>query len=76
MYPKPVRALAIAGDFSAWEPVPMRRTGSGVWSVELDLPAGLHQYSLVADGQWTLPDGVAAIDDGFGGAVAVLIVSR
>lgn len=73
-YTEPVQELAIAGDFSGWEPVPMRRVGPGVWTVELDLGIGVHRYSLIADGTWTLPRGVAEVDDEFGGKVGVLVV--
>jgi hypothetical protein len=66
--------LAIAGDFSAWTPVPLRRQPNGDWTVTLALDPGVHTYALIADGTWTLPDGVTGIDDDFGGTVGVLVV--
>jgi len=72
-YRKTAHALAISGDWNGWTAVPLRREG-GRWIVELPLARGVYQYALVADGEWTLPDGVRGIADGFGGQVAQLIV--
>jgi hypothetical protein len=66
--------LAIAGDFSQWDPIPLQRDRDGVWSVILAIPPGVHTYAIIADGTWTLPDDVAGIDDEFGGKVGVLVV--
>jgi hypothetical protein len=68
-------APAVAGTFSDWQPIPMRRSGSR-WQVALDLRAGVHEYSFVtADGTWFVPEGTPGRKpDGFGGHVAVLIV--
>ncbi len=66
--------LAIAGDFSAWEPVPLQRQPDGTWTVMLALESGVHTYALIADGVWTLPDGADGIEDDFGGQVGVLVV--
>lgn len=73
-YGRAVQRLAIAGDFSNWEPIPLRRSANGEWTAQLALEPGIHKYALIADGAWTLPDGVAAIDDGLGGKVGVLVV--
>lgn len=46
----------VAGDFSGWEPVAMRKQ-KGLFSVTATLPAGRHQYKFIADGTWLLdPD--------------------
>ena len=66
--------LAIAGDFSEWAPVPLQPQPDGSWTVTLALDQGIHTYVLIADGVWTLPDGVDGIDDDFGGKVGVLVV--
>jgi hypothetical protein len=69
----PARVVAIAGDWSGWEPMPMTRAGDG-WVAMLRLPAGIHKYAILADGAWTLPTGVIGMDDGFGGTVGILVV--
>jgi hypothetical protein len=66
-------SLAIVGDWNGWTPVPLRREREW-WIAELTVPRGIHHYAIIADGVWTLPDGVTRIADEFGGQVAPLIV--
>ena len=68
-------APSIAGDFTDWEPVPMRRNGDQ-WEASFDLEPGVYHYSFVrSDGSWFLPDTIRnRVDDGFGGMNAVLVV--
>jgi hypothetical protein len=68
-------APAVAGTFSGWERVPMRRVGNE-WRVELNLAPGVHEYAFVAaDGTWFVPEGTPGRKpDGFGGHVAVVII--
>lgn len=68
-------AVSVAGDFSDWQPIPMRRS-DGTWELELALDAGVYRYSFVdADGQWFVPESVPGrMSDGMGGHVAVLVV--
>jgi hypothetical protein len=73
-YDRPVSELAIAGPFSDWQPVRLRRGSDGEWAADLAVDPGVHQFSLIADGEWTLPDGVAAVDDGLGGRIGILVV--
>lgn len=65
----------VAGTFSGWKILPMRRV-DGRWEVELAIEPGVHEYSFVtAAGQWFVPPGTPGRKpDGFGGHVAVLIV--
>ncbi|MBI2073297.1 MAG: hypothetical protein HYT81_09765 [Gemmatimonadetes bacterium] len=71
-------SVAVTGDFASWDPkgIPLRdATGTGVWVVELTLPAGLHHYVFVVDGHQWLPDPNASqVDDGFGQKNSVLMV--
>ena len=68
-------APSVAGDFTDWKPVPMRRVGDQ-WEASFDLGPGVYHYSFVReDGSWFLPDTVLnRVDDGFGGVNAVLVV--
>jgi hypothetical protein len=70
-----VAEAAIAGEWNAWTPVPLRREGRE-WVAELRLEPGMYRYAIMADGVWTLPDGVVGMDDGFGGKVGVLLAPR
>ena len=45
------RKAFVAGDFTGWEPVAMRKR-SGVFGVTAALPPGCHQYKFILDGQW------------------------
>ncbi|MEX2218781.1 MAG: hypothetical protein WD749_08475 [Phycisphaerales bacterium] len=46
--------LGIAGDFTGWMPIPMRRNDQlGVFELCLPLPPGRRQYRVVIDGRWT-----------------------
>jgi hypothetical protein len=67
---------SIAGDFTGWKPVPMRREGSR-WVYSTRLAPGVYHYAFVAeDGTWFVPESVPGRqDDGMGGIVAVLVVS-
>ncbi|MBW3572255.1 MAG: glycogen-binding domain-containing protein [Gemmatimonadetes bacterium] len=69
------QAPAVAGDFTGWTPVAMRREGA-FWSVTLPVPAGVHRYAFRrADGAWFVPETLPGrTDDGFGGLSAVLVV--
>jgi len=46
--------VAVAGDFTGWMPIPMKRNDQlGVHELCLPLPGGRRQYRLVIDGRWT-----------------------
>lgn len=67
--------VGIAGTFNQWDAraTPLVRTGAGLWTATLTLPAGEHQYAFVVDGERWLPDPAApAVDDGFGRRNSVL----
>ena len=67
--------VSLAGTFNQWDPAatPLVRTGTGVWSATLMLPAGQHQYAFVVDGaRWVADPGAPAVDDGFGRRNSVL----
>ncbi len=56
--------------------MPLRRAANGVWYVDLSIEPGEYRYAFRVDGAaWTVPDGIAAVDDGFGGKSAWLAVS-
>ncbi len=51
----PGSQVLLAGDFNAWDPknTPLAdNTGTGIFSVELSLPPGQHEYKFVIDGTW------------------------
>jgi 1,4-alpha-glucan branching enzyme len=70
-------APSVAGDFTDWSSVRMTRV-DGEWEASFQLAPGVYHYSFQrADGSWFLPDSVQnRVDDGFGGANGVLVVTE
>lgn len=67
--------VAIVGDWTAWKPVPLERGADDEWIFRAHLASGVHRSNLVVDGtRWIVPDGVTAVDDGFGGKISLLVV--
>ncbi len=67
--------LDLVGDWTGWEPVPLERAADGSWILPVRLQPGVYRFNLVVDGQtWIVPEGVVAIDDGYGGKTGLLIV--
>ena len=68
--------VEIAGDFSNWKPVAATRAPNGVWFADIRIPPGQYRYAFRIDGTtWAVPDGIAAVNDGFGGKSAWLTIS-
>ena len=69
------RSVAIAGNWNAWTPEPLRAVGEDVWEATVRLAPGVYYFNLVVDGnEWVVPGGVATVPDGMGGLMAVLNV--
>jgi hypothetical protein len=71
------RRVAVVGDFNDWNPAaaPLAAAG-GVWSGQLEVPVGRHDYAFVVDGeQWVRdPNAPQAPADEFGAGYSVLVV--
>jgi hypothetical protein len=70
-------SVAVIGDFSRWEPVPLqaRRVGNTtVWTGLVPVGRGEHRYMFLVDGDILVTDPLAPLqqDDGFGNQNAVL----
>ena len=69
--------VAVVGDFNDWNPAaaPLSAAG-GVWSGQLDVPVGRHDYAFVVDGErWVRdPNAPQAPADEFGAGYSVLVV--
>ena len=70
--------VALVGDFNGWDAARHRLTdadGDGIWTGDEQLAPGRYVYGCWVDGQVRFPEGAAdAVDDGFGGRNAVLVV--
>ena len=74
--PPEARAVAVLGDFTLWEPVPMRREGRS-WVVDLEIPPGTHHFGFLADGVWFLPeDAPDTVPDEWGRRNATLVIEE
>ena len=74
--------VSVVGDFNGWDaratPLHERARARGVWTVEIPLSAGRHEYAFVVDGRTWTPDPSAprSADDDFGAPNSVVIVGE
>jgi 1,4-alpha-glucan branching enzyme len=67
--------VEVAGDFTHWEPLDLRRGADGWWSARVRAAPGAHQLSIRVDGaRWTAPPGLPPVRDEFGATVGLLTV--
>ena len=67
--------VEVAGDWNSWALSPAVRSSNGVWYVDVALQPGEYRYAFLVDGrEWRAPEGVVAVDDGFGGKAAFVTV--
>lgn len=68
-------AVELAGDFTDWKPVALRRWGEDSWRTLLPVAPGLHRLAIRIDGgEWHAPPGTRAVQSEFGGEVAEVVV--
>jgi len=70
-------SVAVAGDFSEWEPITLTRVninGDQAWTGLIPLTRGEHRYMFIKDGEEWVTDPFAKTfrDDGFGNRNAVI----
>ncbi len=71
----PVKQVCLAGSFNSWKPTTMKKQPSGVYSVELNLPKGQHEYKFVVDGNWQSdPGNTDTVQNNMGSVNSVVIV--
>jgi hypothetical protein len=69
-------SVELAGDFTNWEPIALRRRRGDSWEVTLPIEPGRHELNVRVDGgEWGIPPGIDATRDEFGGVVGVLVVT-
>ena len=70
------RQVELRGDMTGWEPVTLASRDGRLWEHAGALAPGVYHFTIrVNGGEWRVPAGAATADDGFGGAVAVLVVA-
>ncbi|MDF1505100.1 glycogen-binding domain-containing protein [Roseisolibacter sp. H3M3-2] len=69
------RYVELMADFTDWLPAQLQRVGEGEWRLAVAIAPGVHRVNLRVDGgAWTVPPGLNAVRDDFGGEVGLLIV--
>lgn len=64
--------VSLAGDFSGWQPVRMRKQADGSFVASIPGVSGKFQYKFVVDGQWIHdPDHANRVSDSYGGLNSV-----
>ncbi len=67
--------VELAGDFTDWKPVALRRWGEGSWRTLIAVAPGLHRLAIRVDGgEWRAPPGARPVRSEFGGEVAEVVV--
>ncbi|MGD2046744.1 MAG: glycogen-binding domain-containing protein [Gemmatimonadota bacterium] len=72
-------SVHVTGDFNSWsrEGIALEDLrGSGIWTGDIALPPGVHQYTFVLDGSEYVadPSAVMQVDDGYGQTNSILVV--
>lgn len=70
-------SIAVAGDFSNWDPISLTKqvvNGEQVWTGLVSMTRGEHRYMFVKDGEKWITDPLASVqrEDGFGNKNAVI----
>ncbi len=48
--------VQLAGDFTKWEPIALKRDDRGMWSIKMDLAPGRHEYVFIVNGERMVTD--------------------
>jgi hypothetical protein len=71
----PGSRVEVMGDFTEWRPVLCPEISPGVFALAVPRTHGLYRIDVRVDGgAWTVPPGLAAVPDDFGGEVGLLVV--
>ena len=75
VYAPNAATVELAGDFTDWRPVALRRTGESTWENVQHISSGVHRVNVRIDaGMWTAPAGTTRAADEFGGEVGIVAV--
>jgi 1,4-alpha-glucan branching enzyme len=62
----------VAGSFSQWTPLEMKKQKDGSFARTMTIPAGTHEYRFIVDGNWTTdPDNSTYVLNPYGSANSV-----
>ena len=70
--PGSANEVLVAGSFSQWKPLAMKRLKDGSFALTTSVPAGTHEYRFIVDGNWTTdPDNASYVLNPYGSANSV-----
>ena len=68
-------SVELAGDFTDWQPIPLRPAGRDTWRLDLALAPGVYRLNVRIDGgSWAVPRGATPQADEFGSVVGLVVV--
>jgi len=72
-------SVHLTGDFNGWRPEGIaleQLRGTAIWTADVPLQPGVHQYTFVLNGAEWVPDpsAVLQVDDGFGQINSIVVV--
>ena len=72
------REVFLAGDFNDWNPnaLPLKRKDGSLWTTEVSLEPGAHEYLFVVDGSWETDPAADSVPNPFGTRNSVVHVPR
>ena len=74
--PKGTLRVELIGDFTFWDPVAMNHDGA-LWSVEIEIPYGIHHFGFLTDGDWYVPeDAPDSVPDEWGRMNATIVIEK
>jgi 1,4-alpha-glucan branching enzyme len=66
------RDVCVAGQFSNWKPLKMRKAKDGTWTCTVNATSSTMEYKFVIDGQWmTDPDNSTSSRNPYGSCNSV-----
>jgi 1,4-alpha-glucan branching enzyme len=72
---KNTKKVAVAGSFSEWEPVDLKKGKDGSFSAVVAIKPGCYEYKFIVDGDWKQDADVpAAVQNRFGTFNSVLVL--
>jgi len=67
------QSVELKGDLTNWDVKNLHKAGAGYWELEVEAKPGVYLINIRIDGRlWTVPAGLVAVSDSFGGLVGVL----
>jgi hypothetical protein len=68
-------SVEIAGDFTDWQPVALRRVDPSRWEAARPIARGVHRINVrLGAGPWVVPVGATRAADDFGGEIGIFVV--